>query len=755
MSHELMYTSVARGLRPGEHGFCTVAVTQGIPAALTDKLESLCGYRHLFPPSDQNAHLNPVLNSHLRVQVDGRNYHILSRVVDAGLDYSQRTNKFAHHLVLDRSELPVAGPAWLLLQPSVMEAEWNDRNPQILPAGRRIPSGDAPPRPCRRWQEVMGDAGWGGVLASMTTQGRPAYLIFQPGTNPLPLIAESLALLPSAQRWGVTFSTYYLGLPPDISCQWRCLVADSPEVVGILEANSANCIVLDGNQGEPPYGRLVEAARTGRVEQEIEMPSRPVRTTEFIPVAAAALPPTEFVPVAKAALPSFGPNEESSIALHSAPPLSNYFAAPAQLAGVEIPPARSRVGGVVVLSSGLILGLVLMILCVLLIEISSKKSLLGVLTNRDHLAANAQPTSDSSPSADEKKQLEGSTRENGADKGSPDSPANALFEKAKRQAKEAEERAEILEQEKVTLGQALEKAGGIAKATQELLTESNRNNAILRQKLEENRTKQSDPNISQRVLLMHPLRLPDPDADQMLPLHIDVAKPGAMSLLGLPQKINKLSLSPEMDDKDYVVRLGEDVIARFQINLQSNGGLTFEWEKLNSNETDRKKAQLAITRSILRVKIDNGDILYYPLEQRVYYASSMQKVGLDDNNIRFEATLTDKDKVLDPKLDTLVLGETGSVKVDSRTVRLVNRDSILVTDSDKRNSKTDQEKPNPEVELSLDGPKLILKFNDKDIAKKAASCIIKNLIVYREFEDKTDEQSTKQKVPVLIIIAPK
>ena len=95
----------ARGLKPGSHGFCTVVSTQGIPASLAQRLEALSGYRHVFPPQDPNSRLNPVLFSHLIVSLSGRRCDVLSRVCDAGLDHTQRTNKFAHHVVLDSARV--------------------------------------------------------------------------------------------------------------------------------------------------------------------------------------------------------------------------------------------------------------------------------------------------------------------------------------------------------------------------------------------------------------------------------------------------------------------------------------------------------------------------------------------------------------------------------------------------------------------------------------------------------------------------
>ena len=131
MSLELFYTSAPKGLRPGSSGFCTVAATRGMPAALMERLEALSGYRHLFPPLDAKADLNPVAYSHLILTIQDKAYHVLSRVAPAGLDYSQRGNKLAHHVVLEAGELPPGGPAWLLSQPGFMEGAWDGQVRQL------------------------------------------------------------------------------------------------------------------------------------------------------------------------------------------------------------------------------------------------------------------------------------------------------------------------------------------------------------------------------------------------------------------------------------------------------------------------------------------------------------------------------------------------------------------------------------------------------------------------------------------------
>ena len=266
MSQELIYTSAPRGLKPGSQGFCTVVSTQGISASLVQRLEALSGYRHVFPPQDPNARLNPVLFSHLIFSLAGRRCHVLSRVCDAGLDHTQRTNKFAHHVVLDPRELVPGGPAWLLAAPGFMQSTW-DGVPKVLPAGRRPPAANSPAAICRAWQQITGDAGWGGALAETAGPGanRPAVIIFRPGIDPLPLLAESLALLPPECRWNVSFCTYFNKLPPGIECQWRCVLEGSPEAIANQRLPGALVIDLGKPRGPAPGSPLVQAARSGVV----------------------------------------------------------------------------------------------------------------------------------------------------------------------------------------------------------------------------------------------------------------------------------------------------------------------------------------------------------------------------------------------------------------------------------------------------------------------------------------------------------
>lgn len=274
MSQELLYTSASKGLKAGTSGFCTVVATQQLSATLAEKIESLSGYKNVFPPQDPKADQNPIAWSHVKLSMGGRNYSIVSRIAFYGLDYTQRTNKLAHHVVLDAGEQPPGGPAWLVSQNGFLQAEW-DGEVKSLPIGRRIPVGELAPMVCSHWKKVTGDAGWGGVLAEElhSTSPRTVYLIVPLGLDVRPLFVEATSLLPITERWNATFSTYYTRLPQGVQCLWRCVLQGSDEAKRLRPGPSERVIDLTKPLGEATGGSLVEAARTGKIARPRSAPT--------------------------------------------------------------------------------------------------------------------------------------------------------------------------------------------------------------------------------------------------------------------------------------------------------------------------------------------------------------------------------------------------------------------------------------------------------------------------------------------------
>jgi hypothetical protein len=221
MSSELYYASAPRGLKPGSRGFCTVARTDGMTAAVVERLESLSSYQPVFAGGSATADLNPVGFSHWRIPVGTRSRSVLSRVAFVPADYTGRPGKFAYHLVLDPAEQHPAGPAWMMMQPDVMRVEWGE-NPKLLPP-RAMKKNDAQP-------DAIEVPDWSRQLAESYANdaARPAYVIYDAGAEMLYGMNAAIGLLPPVVRWQVTFNTHFTELPAGLTCAWRCVVAGMP-----------------------------------------------------------------------------------------------------------------------------------------------------------------------------------------------------------------------------------------------------------------------------------------------------------------------------------------------------------------------------------------------------------------------------------------------------------------------------------------------------------------------------------------------
>ncbi len=260
MIEELIFTSAERGLQVGKSGFCTVASTPDMAANLTRMLESLSGYRHLFTPGSPEAEKNPVIYSFLQVRIGGDQRHVLSRVADFGVDYSGRSNKLAHHISMLAKSTPIGGPTRMLLDKQFFYDDWQG-DPRMLQP-RRLLDKVSSPKPCKFWAKVTGDAGWAGELIETCQTGKVIYLIIGPTTPAIALLHEALSLIPKEKQWQITFSSFYRRLPPNVQCQIRCVMADSPEIE--LTRQGHNNVVWDLTQPMgTPVSHLADFARQG------------------------------------------------------------------------------------------------------------------------------------------------------------------------------------------------------------------------------------------------------------------------------------------------------------------------------------------------------------------------------------------------------------------------------------------------------------------------------------------------------------
>ncbi len=289
MAQQLIFTSVPRGLRPNTRGFTTAAASAGLTAPMMDRLEAMSGYA---PVSAQEA---PVAFSYQVARFGTQRIHILSRASSAAADYSGRSNQIAHHLVVERGELPPGGAADVLLSGNLFRQGW-EGDSQTLPTVA-VPRLESGPAPCQAWAQATGDAGWGGAMVRllMASATAPVFVVFQPGQEVLPLFAESLRLMPPARRTSVTFTTYATAQNADVECQVMGVAAGSTLHQAILKTHPARILDLAKMRVSPaPQDAFTEAARRGVVYQAAQAAAvapvvRPVETKAA--VAGAVKPP--------------------------------------------------------------------------------------------------------------------------------------------------------------------------------------------------------------------------------------------------------------------------------------------------------------------------------------------------------------------------------------------------------------------------------------------------------------------------------
>ena len=199
MPLQLIFTSAPQGLTPGRSGYCTIARHRAIPDRLAQLLESV-GTPHERPEGETFTFR--------MLEAGGKNWCVLSRFVARGLDYTQRDNRLAHHLIFSLEEAAVLPP------PAAIAGRWKGWRDEWSGAPTWLEGEDRPLHletqtpltPAVTWRE---ETGTGAKAAWLINASGPAAvgLLNPPETlRLLRLLAEASALLGNS-AWAATFTT--------------------------------------------------------------------------------------------------------------------------------------------------------------------------------------------------------------------------------------------------------------------------------------------------------------------------------------------------------------------------------------------------------------------------------------------------------------------------------------------------------------------------------------------------------------------
>jgi hypothetical protein len=283
MPQQLIYTSAPRGVVAGRSGHCTVARSAAMREALMLLLEKLSYYQHLSLSGGQER---PIHCCRV-VDIRGSRYHVLSRIQDAGLDFTGRTNFLAHHLVFTPEEVrQFPSPPVILRGWSGWVKSW-PKEPQLLEnedwSGLAGLSASVSV-PAQNWQTITGDAtnGYGLLESRAGIAFRVDNLTEE---QILLLFAESLELLELRDRrrdfrataWQYTFTTSMQEQDNPADFRWRCLHSDNP--ASNLSAGP-DCRPLSEVRALRVTGEETLLARSGRQPPRFVIQPRDVRSTE-------------------------------------------------------------------------------------------------------------------------------------------------------------------------------------------------------------------------------------------------------------------------------------------------------------------------------------------------------------------------------------------------------------------------------------------------------------------------------------------
>jgi hypothetical protein len=260
---QLIFTSAVRGITPGSSGYCTVARSVEMREGLVSRLEQLSVYQHV------QSGVNPMVLSHRILSLRGTIFHVLTRTVDAGLDYTNRTNFISHHVIFQPHELHGActpadfilyWPGWLSSWDG--DPAWTDDQTASL-----IDVHSTTSLPAENWKGWSVNAENASLLFE-ANKARDVALVIEPGQESalIYLFAESLLLLNDdrngkASQWQVPFTTFFQSKDEVTEFRWRGIW---PEVNRAKAERGALVLDFRNPSSFPPAtGPAAEWASTG------------------------------------------------------------------------------------------------------------------------------------------------------------------------------------------------------------------------------------------------------------------------------------------------------------------------------------------------------------------------------------------------------------------------------------------------------------------------------------------------------------
>lgn len=289
MAWQLIYTSSPRLLQAGRTGFGTVAKHAAIRGPLQSELERFSQFSRI-----EGLRSDRILYYHRVLSVQGETFHVITRLKDAGFDYTGRTNHIAHHIVIPSSELAVnpngLSPVDVILaftHQRLWRDTWDEAPREFSPV-EDISLASLPRTlqlPAEHWRDFSGSAANAAILAPGEV-AESCWLHSPPedfADRLLPLIGESLLLHPDP--WQISFATEVQPTDRIEEISWRGVPTGSP-----VSATAAQSVRPTVNLTDPAALPTIVLEYSHLAEHGTSDPARAPRasSTTFPPLRAEA-----------------------------------------------------------------------------------------------------------------------------------------------------------------------------------------------------------------------------------------------------------------------------------------------------------------------------------------------------------------------------------------------------------------------------------------------------------------------------------
>ena len=287
--YEFIYASAPATLEGPGYG--AVAKTENFPDELDKFCRQQCRYDFLSKDFGPGAIPYPKVHSHTIFRQGAVEWHVLSRTVFAGKDYTQRYVFLTHIVAVKSAELQQTPISALMRQANLFQGTW-DGPPRRLPPKVLNIQSLKPKGPAQSWQQYAGDQQWAEVFAqrSQTSPVEPRFLVFSGDVEPLPFYLEAMDSLPVAQANQITFLTHLATDQRGPTYHWIGLIANT-ELALSVEKNSRERVT---NLTRPlgSATQIVEELRQAEaIRREKAAPKKPVpRPSEDDPNSSDYIP---------------------------------------------------------------------------------------------------------------------------------------------------------------------------------------------------------------------------------------------------------------------------------------------------------------------------------------------------------------------------------------------------------------------------------------------------------------------------------